>query len=112
MTVFRKGKRLCATYSGGCSVIVEVEGSVTIGGAKLLAKWARRGLAKVKRERDAFLFTNGKSLSLSSVSILSKPCREGYLALFWKGVFLGVGKLEKSKVANVLDTGDFLRRGY
>ncbi len=93
-------------------MVVETEGIVTVGGAKLLAKWAKRGLAKVKRERDAFLFTSGKSLSLSSVSIISEPCKEGYLALFWRAVFLGVGRIERTRVINVLDVGDFLRRGY
>ncbi len=91
---------------------METSGHVTVGGAKILAKWASKGIAKVKRENDAFKFTNGRSLSLSSVAVVSKPCDLGLLALYWKGVFLGVGKITRSKIINILDTGEFLRRGY
>ena len=109
----KKAERgLCLSYRDSCPFYVEVSGEVTIGGAKILAKWANRGLGKVKREKDAFKFTTGKSLSLSSISVIKEPCEKGYVALFWKDVFIGIGRISKNRVENVLDVGEFLRRGF
>ncbi len=109
--VFRRGSSLCCGYSS-CSFYVERRGKVTPGGVKVLSKSARRGIAEVVSERHAMLFLYGRDLFEDSFTIRSVPCEEGYALVYWRGVLLGLGKLSDNKLLNVLDFGDFLRRGY
>jgi len=107
--VFRKGGSLCAGYRS-CSIYVERRGRVTPGGVKLLAKTARRGKVEVSDEGRAMLFLYGRDLF--DFKLTEPPCKKGYVLVYWDGVLLGLGKLEDDVVINVLDFGEFLRRGY
>jgi len=83
---------------------------VTPGGVKLLARTARRGIVEVNDEKRAMLFLYGKDLF--DFKLIKSPCEKGYVLVYWRGALLGLGKLEDRMVLNVLDFGEFLRRGY
>ncbi|NPA85144.1 MAG: hypothetical protein GXO07_03965 [Crenarchaeota archaeon] len=106
--LFRRGKALCAGYRH-CSFYVERRGRVTPGGVKLLARTAKRGIVSVDHKR-AMLFLYGRDLF--EFEVLAEPCERGYVLVYWDDVLLGLGVLKKNVVANVLDFGEFLRRGY
>ncbi|ABU82017.1 hypothetical protein [Ignicoccus hospitalis] len=107
--LLRKGSSLCAGYSG-CSFYVERKNAVTPGGVKLLARWAKRGVVKAPDERRAMLFLYGKDLF--EFELVEPPCERGYVLVYWDDVLLGLGMIKKGIVLNLLDFGEFLRRGY
>jgi NOL1/NOP2/fmu family ribosome biogenesis protein len=82
---------------------------VTPGGVKLLARSAKRGIVETDYKR-ALLFLYGRDLF--DFKVVKPPCKEGYVLVYWKGALLGLGRLAGSAVYNVLDFGEFLRRGF
>ncbi len=106
-----EGKTLYASYIEGGHFPIEVNGEVTPGGVWLLSRTAKRGTVKVKGERKAMLFLYGRDLFKGSYEIVKKPCEKGFVLVYWKGILLGLGKLNKGNVKNLLDFGEYLRRG-
>ncbi len=107
--IFKRGASACAGYRG-CSFYVEKRGRVTPGGVKLLARGAKRGIIKVPDEKRAMLFLYGRDLF--EYEVISPPCETGYALVYWDDVLLGLGKVRGKVVLNVLDFGEFLRRGF
>lgn len=107
----REGKVTYASYIDGGHFPVEIEGEVTPGGIWLLSRTAKRGLIEVKEERKAMLFLYGRDLFKDSYRLVRRPCKSGFVLVFWEGVLLGLGKLIKGNVKNLLDFGEYLRRG-
>ncbi len=60
--------------------------------------------------KGAQLFIYGRDLLEGSFKVISRPkCKQGYVAVFHKGLFLGIGKLKKNLILNVVDVGLYLR---
>ena len=60
--------------------------------------------------KGAQLFIYGRDLLKGSFKVLSKPkCRQGFVAVFSNGLFLGIGKLKGNLILNVVDVGLYLR---
>ena len=111
LKVHKEGKVIYASYVDGGHFPIEVDGKVTPGGVWLLSRNARRGWVEVKGEKKAMLFLYGKDLFKGSYEIIRGPCERGFVLVYWEGVLLGLGKLFKGNIKNVLDFGEYLRRG-
>ena len=78
----------------------------------LLARTASRGVVRVKDEKRAMMFLYGRDLFKGSITVVKKPCKDGYVLVYWGSVLLGLGKMYRGTVLNIIDFGEFLRRGY
>lgn len=110
---FRRDKGMMfAGYSSHPSYLVEKNGKITPGGIALLARFAKRGMIKVKDEKKAMMFLYGRDLFKDSYKVIKRSCREGYVLVYWNGILLGLARLYKGMALNVIDFGEYLRRGY
>ena len=109
--IWEEGDVRYASYLEKGSFVVERKGKVTPGGVKLLAKYNRRGIVKVINERKAMLFLYGRDLFEGSFRVISKPCEKGFVLVYWDNILLGLGRLKGNMLINVIDFGEFLRRG-
>ncbi len=76
---------------------------------ELIARNARCGIVEAFG-KGAILFLYGRDLFKGSFKVISKPrCKERYVAVFHEGLFLGIGKLKKNLIINVVDVGLYLR---
>ena len=112
LRLVRRNNKLFAGYVNAPAYLVESSGSVTPGGVMLLARTASRGVVRVKDEKRAMMFLYGRDLFKESVVMVKRPCKEGYVLVYWGSVLLGLGKMHRGLVLNVVDFGEFLRRGY
>ena len=111
--IFRKeGSVLHASYVRGGTFPIEEEGKITPGGVSLLSKFAKRGRAEALAHKHAMLFLYGRDLFRGSFKVVSSPCKRGYVLVYWEGILLGLGRLKRDILYNVIDFGEFLRRGY
>ncbi|UXD22355.1 hypothetical protein IPA_03815 [Ignicoccus pacificus DSM 13166] len=108
----REGNKLFASHVEGGSYLIEEGAKVTPGGVKLLASTAGRGIIKVMDEKKAMLFLYGRDLFSKSFEVIKKPCKRGYVLVYWEDVLLGLALLKTNMAINLVDFGIFLRRGY
>ncbi len=109
---FKRGEELYLSYVPKGSYLVERKGEVTPGALLLLHRYAKRGIVEVRDEKRAMMFLYGRDLFKGSFKVITRPCKRGYVLVRWQDLLLGLGRLKREEVKNLLDLGEFLRRGY